>query len=98
MDITPVQRVDSITAVTPTLSPQEVAQSREIITAVQAVNKSEMLGQGAELTFLRDRDTKRLVIQLVDPTTREVIRQIPPEYVLEAAQQLFAHRKKDTFE
>ena len=57
----------------------------------------EMLGQGAELTFLRDRDTQRLVIQLVDPKTKEVIQQIPPEYVLKAAEQLFAKRSKDEF-
>jgi len=35
--------------------------------------------------FLLDRETQRPVIRLVDRKTKDVIRQIPPEYVLQRA-------------
>jgi uncharacterized FlaG/YvyC family protein len=37
-----------------------------------------------------DRDTGRPIIRIVDRGTREVIQQIPPEYVLSVAKELAA--------
>jgi flagellar protein FlaG len=75
----------AVTAPSPT---ENLAQNREVIQAVKAVNAAELLGQNNELTFLFDRDTQRPIIRLVDRKTGAVIRQIPPEYVLRMAEDL----------
>ena len=67
---------------------QELPQHHELIRAVKAVNVAELFGQNSELTFVLDRETSRPLVRLIDRTTREVIRQIPPEYVLRMAAEL----------
>jgi uncharacterized FlaG/YvyC family protein len=59
-----------------------------IVSAVNGINKSELMGEGRQLTFTRDPTTRRPVIQIVDQSTGEVLDQIPPKTVLELAQQL----------
>jgi len=71
-------------------SPQLRAKDRELIQAVKALNRSEMFGGDSELTFILDRETRRPVVRIVDRETREVIRQIPPEYALRLADDLKA--------
>jgi flagellar protein FlaG len=63
-------------------------EQREIIQAVHAVNRSEMLGRDSELKFLLDPDTRRPVVRIVNRETGEVLNQIPPERVLRMAQDL----------
>ncbi len=67
---------------------EKLPQHRELIQAVKAVNVAELFGQNSELTFVLDRETHRPVVRLIDRKTNEVIRQIPPEYVLRMAQEL----------
>jgi len=67
-----------------TLDPDD----RELIRAVRAINKAEKLGSDSELTFVFDRESHRALVRIVDRETREVIRQIPPEYVLQMAREL----------
>ena len=69
-------------------SPEARAESRDLIQAVKALNASEMFGQNSELTFVMDRETHRPLVRIVDKETREVIRQIPPEYALRMAEDL----------
>ena len=57
----------------------------EVTQAVKAVNGAKLFGQDSELSFMMDRESKRLVIRLVDKTSRKVIRQIPSEEVLRQA-------------
>ncbi|HET8549348.1 MAG TPA: flagellar protein FlaG [Bryobacteraceae bacterium] len=64
----------------------------ELILAIGAVNESALFGDEYELTFSLDRGTRRPLLQLVNRETREVIRQIPPEYVLRAARELSKRR------
>ena len=78
--------IQSIAA--PTDHAPSLAEHRELIQAVKSVNASESLGQNNELSFLLDRETRRPVIRIVDRKTKEVIRQLPPEYVLRMAQEL----------
>jgi flagellar protein FlaG len=61
---------------------------RELIEAVAKVNKSGLLGQDKELTFLMDRDVNRPIIRIVNRKTKELVLQIPPEYVLNVAKAL----------
>jgi flagellar protein FlaG len=87
-----IPRVDSIGVSTAVSSPTPVngkdVPVREVVTAVNEVNKSELMGEGRQLTFTRDPETRRPVIQIVDQNTGEVLDQIPSETVLELAQQL----------
>jgi uncharacterized FlaG/YvyC family protein len=46
------------------------------------------MGEGRQLTFTRDPETRRPVIQIVDQNTGEVLDQIPSATILELAQQL----------
>lgn len=61
------------------------AQDRELIRAVKKVNEAGLLGSDSELTFILDRETRKLVVRIVDRETKEVIRQIPGESVLRLA-------------
>ena len=67
---------------------EQIPRQRELIQAVKAVNSAELFGQNNELTFVLDRETRRPIVRIVDRTTNEVIRQIPPEYILRMAQDL----------
>ena len=58
---------------------------KQVVTAVRALNQSELYGQDRQLQFARDPGTKTMVIKIVHPQTGEVIEQIPPEEVLRAA-------------
>jgi flagellar protein FlaG len=71
-------------------SPEMMAEKRELIQAVKAINESEAFGNESELTFVLDRTTKQAVIRVVDRETGEVIRQIPQEHVLRLAEDLRA--------
>ncbi len=77
--------VAPIAAVHAEVKPQAQAQLTQ---AVTAVNAAKLFGQDSELTFAMDRETRRLVIRLVDKNTHKVLRQLPPESVLHLAQSL----------
>ncbi len=86
MEITPLQNPGPALAPAPAVDTSTMLENREVIQAVKAVNAAELFGANSELTFGVDRLTKRPVIRLVDKTTKDVIRQIPPEYVLRLAE------------
>jgi len=89
MDITAISRsVETLHAPAPAIPADRAAENREVVQAVKALNGAEMFGQDSELMFQRDPITQRMVIQLVDPKTKEVISQIPKEYLLRLAQDL----------
>jgi len=69
-------------------APDKLAEHRELIQAVKALNAAELFGQNQELTFALDRETRRPVVRIIDRKTNEVIRQIPPELLLRLAQDL----------
>ena len=69
-------------------SPEQAAENRSLIQAVKAVNSAQTFGDQNELSFTLDRNTRLPVISVVDRTTKKVIEQIPPEYVLRLAEQL----------
>jgi len=58
------------------------AGHREIIQAVKALNATEMFGEENELVFQMDRDAHRMVVRVVNRKTKEVVSQVPAEYVL----------------
>jgi uncharacterized FlaG/YvyC family protein len=68
--------------------PEILAQNRELIQAVRAINAGEMLGDRNVLTFAVDRETRRPVMRIVDKETNELVSQIPPETVLRLAREM----------
>ncbi len=89
MDMHGVQPVAPVLpAGTPPVPPAQAAGNREIIQAARAVEQSGAMGEENELTFQLDRRTQRVVLRIVDRKTREVVRQVPPEFVLRMAEEL----------
>jgi uncharacterized FlaG/YvyC family protein len=89
MDITAISRnVEMLHAPAPAIPADKAAENREVVQAVRAVNGAELFGQDSELMFQKDPITQRMVVQLVNPKTKEVISQIPAEYVLRLAEDL----------
>jgi uncharacterized FlaG/YvyC family protein len=88
MDIAKLNGISNYTGAAPvvTLTPQERAEQAQLIKAVHSVNESQFFGDTSELTFSLDPGTRRPVFKLIDKRTQEVIRQVPPEYLLRLAQ------------
>jgi len=85
--INPMTELQALSVIQP-LSPQQRVEQNQLVQAVKSVNEAELLGQGQELTFAVDRQSKKPVLKIIDKETKEVIRQIPPEYVLRLADEL----------
>src|ERR1022692_5145244 len=54
----------------PTLSNENDMAAREVVTAVHEVNKSELMGEGRQLTFSYDPQTRRPVIARIHRRTQ----------------------------
>ena len=64
-------------------SREDVDAQQAVVAAIRALNRSEMLGSERELQFARDSQTQKMVIQIVDRRNGDVLKQIPPEQVLQ---------------
>jgi uncharacterized FlaG/YvyC family protein len=82
MDIPPVNRVNA-NVVAPTTVPTSTDPmlDREAVAAVQYVNRPELMTE-RELQYRHDPKTDRIVLQIKDRVSGEVIDQIPPEAML----------------
>ncbi len=67
--------------------PEQAANNRILIQAVKAVNEVGTFGDN-EVTFQIDRNSKLPLIQVIDRSTKEVVDQIPAEYILKLAENL----------
>src|SRR5712671_3291782 len=67
----------------------EAVHQREVVVAARSINASGYLGQN-QIVFVMDRGTHRAIMRIVDRETNEVVLQLPPEYVLQLAQELKA--------
>jgi uncharacterized FlaG/YvyC family protein len=63
-------------------SREDVDAQQAVVAAVRALNKSELLGSDRQLQFTRDSQTQKMVIQIVDSRSGDVLDQIPPEQTL----------------
>ena len=59
--------------------------TRSVAAAVQTLNNAGIPGEGREVTFSLDQATKRPVVKVVLTSTKEVLQQWPPEYLLQLA-------------
>jgi uncharacterized FlaG/YvyC family protein len=78
-------KLNTVQSVEPLLRQPE---KKEVIEAVRAVNKAELFGQENELTYAFDRQSRKLVVRIVNKETHELVRQIPDEYVQRLASEL----------
>ena len=72
----------------PQVDVAQIAQRKELVQASKVINASGFLGAESELLFVVDRATHRAILRVVDSQTKEVIMQLPPEYVLQLAAEL----------
>jgi hypothetical protein len=92
MDVAPVGNPgQAIPAVPDPANPTWLAENRELIRSVKAIDAPELFGEGNELSFALDRDTQRPVVRVVNQQTGEVLWQAPPEYMLKMAQVSVPH-------
>ena len=70
------------------VSTEELPLRGELIQAIKAINAAELFGENSKLTFVLDRHCHGTLVRLIDRKTNQVIRQIPPEYVLSMAEEL----------
>jgi flagellar protein FlaG len=62
--------------------------NRLVAAAVNTLNQTEIAGTGREFSFSVDGKTKLPVVRIVDSSTRELIEQIPSQYILDLAEQI----------
>ena len=70
-----------------TQPPPVNADQRALIQAVKAVNSADLFGSENELTFVRDRATNLAAVRIINKDTGDVVAQIPPEVVLQIAEE-----------
>ena len=70
------------------VSPADAAKRRQLVQAVKTINANEVFGSGNELTFVFDRAKQRTITRVINRDTKEVVLQVPPEYVLDLAHDL----------
>ena len=77
----PVQTAEAVARTAPAPTAEQVKQ------AVSDINKSmQSLSQGIEFSI--DTDSKQNIVKVIDPQTKEVLRQMPTQEALEIAKAL----------
>ncbi len=95
MDIGPISRTNLVAPVTSAPAPQEdPASTRQIVTAVRALNEAELMGPNHQLTYTRDTKTQQPVIHVIERDTGQVVDQLPPEAILQLREDLVAQQPK----
>ena len=87
MDISSIRAIAAVSEKSqPQLAPEEVSERRELLRAAGVINASESLGTNNELVFVVDRITHKAIMRVIDRKTKEVVMQLPAEYVLRLAE------------
>ena len=90
MDLNPIDRgATGLHAPAPVVPVEKnAAEKRQVVQAIKAVNGTEMFGPENELSFQKDAETSRYVVRVINRKTREVVSQVPEEYILRLAEDL----------
>lgn len=89
MDVNALNRItQALPAVATAIPVDQASENRQVVQAVKALNKSEMFGEENDLVFQRDPETRRMVVKVVNRNTKDVVSQIPAEYLLRLADDL----------
>jgi uncharacterized FlaG/YvyC family protein len=86
MDLSTINGAAHVPA--PTVTFDKMADRREVVQAVKAVNGAEMFGADNELSFQKDPETHRFVVRVINKKTHEVLSQVPEEYLLRLAKDI----------
>ena len=62
---------------------QPTIQEKLIIEAIEKANQ-KVLGPQKEFEFSIHKETKQIMVKVIDKSTKEIIREIPPEKILDA--------------
>jgi len=87
MDIARIERADYTSSTSVAADTERLAEQRRVAAAVRQLNGDGIFGAMNELTFGRDPESHRLVVKIVNRETREVVQELPPEYVLRMSSQ-----------
>ncbi|MBI4873297.1 MAG: flagellar protein FlaG [Acidobacteria bacterium] len=88
METASVQSATAFATDAPYTPSEVLVEQRQLIRAVSALNATDLFGADRELSFAVDRESRRIVVRIVDRNTSEVIQEIPPKYVLRMAEDL----------
>jgi len=66
-----------------TVGYQPTIQEKLIIESIETANR-KILGPQKEFEFSIHKQTKQIMVKIIDKNTKEIIREIPPEKVLDA--------------
>lgn len=89
MDVNALNRIaQALPAAAMAVPVDKASENREVVQAVKALNHTEMFGQDNDLVFQKDPQSQRMVVKVINRKTKDVISQIPPEYVLALADDL----------
>jgi len=88
MNISSSNPIDSSILPSPVaVAPQEAADRRELVQAAKSVNASGTLGEN-QLVFAVDPTTHHIIMRVQNRNTHEVVLQVPPETVMQMAEDL----------
>jgi len=90
MEIDALGRGLPVAGVEPAARTADEIFPRILITAVKAANRTELFGDDRELSFRRDSESHRVMIQIKDRKTGEVVQEIPPKALLDMLRDLQA--------
>nr|WP_314861719.1 flagellar protein FlaG [uncultured Undibacterium sp.] len=79
--------VQTSNPVTQTDQTQQLASADQVKSAVKSINNVIQVS-APDIQFSVDSDTDKLVVKIVDQQTKQVLRQIPTEEVIEIAKSL----------
>ena len=77
-------------------SPEQAAQTRQMVRAVQQLNASTLVPAGSQLALYIDPGTKLTVVRVIDAASHDVLDQIPNEDILRMTQFLDAEESRAT--
>ncbi|MCX6621071.1 MAG: flagellar protein FlaG [Acidobacteria bacterium] len=66
---------------------EQLTEQRRVAAAVRQLNGAGIFGTINALTFARDTESHRLVVRIINRETREIVQELPPEYILRMSQQ-----------
>lgn len=93
MGIGPLGRV-SVGAAAASAAQDSLGATRELVFAIDGLNRQEFLQRGRELKLRRGAGRRPTTVDLVDLETGEVLDELPPEQVLRMMDELEKDREE----
>ncbi len=89
MDTSSISNLAATATVAASTQPPPVTpDQRALIQAVKSVDSTALFGSENEVTFVRDRATNLAAVRIVNKVTGDIVAQLPPEIVLQMAEEL----------